>query len=113
MTDKTTSRQDIYSRVTAQIVAANATLHEMLGYAPGEIAGLHVERLLTVAGRIFYQTHVFPTLKLQASVNEVYLNLVDADGLAVPVLLNAVRRPREDRFVSDWIVVAMRQRDEY
>ena len=95
------------------ILEANRTLGRVLSSTPEALAGRHVDRILDVPGRIFYQTHVFPTLKLQASVNEVYLNLVDADGLAVPVLLNAVRRPREDRFVSDWIVVAMRQRDEY
>ena len=73
------------------VVAANATLHDMLGYAPGEIEGRHVERLLTVAGRIFYQTHLFPLLRLHGAAREIFLLLRHA---TVP------QKPRVARKVS-------------
>jgi signal transduction histidine kinase/CheY-like chemotaxis protein len=95
------------------ILLANRTLGDMLQASPGQLQGRHIDRLLNVPGRIFYQTHVFPTLKLQGQVHEIYLSLVDADGIEVPVLLNAVRRARDDRFVSECVVVPMRQRNEY
>jgi signal transduction histidine kinase/ActR/RegA family two-component response regulator len=95
------------------IVAANRTVARLLSSEPQALARAHVDRILDVPGRIFYQTHVFPTLKLQGVVHEVYMNLVDAEGASVPVMLNAVRRARDDRFVSDWAVVPMRQRNEY
>ncbi len=95
------------------VIEANATLGAMLRRAPAAIAGSHVDRLFAPASRIFYQTHVFPTLKLQGTVHEVYVSLRDADDEDVPVLLNAARRPRGERFVSDWVVVPMRQRNQY
>lgn len=95
------------------ILAANRTVAALLSTESRTLAGRPIDRILDVPGRIFYQTHVFPTLKLQATVHEVYMNLVDADGVAVPVMLNAARRARDDRFVSDWAVMPMRQRNEY
>ncbi|HUP96878.1 MAG TPA: ATP-binding protein [Usitatibacter sp.] len=92
---------------------ANATLLMMLGAVRGEIIGAHVDRLLGPPSRIFYQTHVFPTLKLQGTVHEIYISIRAVKGEDVPVLLNARRRPAEDGFASDWVVLPMRQRNEY
>lgn len=96
-----------------RVTAANLTVAGMLGLERAELVGKHVDVLLGVASRIFYQTHVFPTLKLQGTVHEVYVSLRGAAGDEVPVLLNAVRRARAEGFISDWAVVPMRQRNEY
>jgi signal transduction histidine kinase/CheY-like chemotaxis protein len=96
-----------------RVLNANATLGEMLQMPPGAIVGQHVDKLFSAPSRIFYQTHVFPTLKLQGRVHEVYVSMRDSAGDDVPVMLNAARKARDERFVSDWIVVPMRQRNEY
>src|SRR5688572_1078550 len=83
---------------------ANATAGEMLQASPAGLTGRHVDHLLAPPSRIFYQTHVFPTLKLQGSVHEVYVSMLDAKREEVPVLLNAARRAREGRFESEWVV---------
>jgi signal transduction histidine kinase len=92
---------------------ANTTLAEMLG-APDAAAlvGRHVDHLLATPSRIFYQTHVFPTLALQRQVHEVYLSLIDAAGAELPMLMNARRTELGGRTVSEWVVVPMRQRNE-
>jgi signal transduction histidine kinase len=95
------------------IAAVNATFATMLGAAREALEGRHVDAILTTPSRIFYQTHVFPTLKLQGRVHEVYLTLGGAEGEELPVMVNIVRRPRAEQFVSDWIVMLMRQRNEY
>ena len=95
------------------IERANLTLAAMLSMRREALLRCHIDTLLAPASRIFYQTHVFPCLKLQARVNEVYVALRDAKERDVPVLLNAQRLARDGRFVSDWLVVPMRQRDEY
>ena len=92
---------------------ANATIAEMLGARPGDLAGRHVDVVLTTPSRIFYQTHVFPTLRLQGRVHEVYVSLIGAGGEEVPVMLNLRRRTHAGRTVSDWAVIPMRQRNEY
>lgn len=95
-----------------RIRQANATAARMVGVADAAaLAGRHVDALLSAPSRIFYQTHVFPTLRLQGRVHEVYLSLVARDG-EVPMLLNAARRVDAGEEVSDWIVVPMRQRNE-
>src|SRR5947209_15861033 len=91
---------------------ANATLEEMLGARRGALKARHIDRLLNAAGRIFYQTHIFPTLKLQGRLHEVYVSMRDEAGADVPVLLNGVRRARDDRFLTEWVVVPMRQRHQ-
>ena len=95
------------------ILEANATFCAMVLGERGVFVGNHVDRLFTAASRIFYQTHVFPTLKLQGSVHEVYLSFLDSRREEVPVLLNAARKAVEGRFEGHWVVVPMRQRNQY
>ena len=95
------------------ILETNATLRDVLGYAYGELEGRHVEAVLSVGARIFYQTHLFPLLRLSGLVEEVYVSLRARGGADVPVLLNAVRRPRGGAFASDCILVPIRQRSRY
>ncbi|HEY0426763.1 MAG TPA: ATP-binding protein [Pyrinomonadaceae bacterium] len=97
-----------------KIVEANATLLDLLGYERGEILALHVEKILSVAGHIFYQTHFFPLLKLKNQIEEVYLSLRSKSGSDTPVLVNAVRREHRDgRFFNDCVFMPMRQRNQY
>ncbi|MBA3530649.1 MAG: response regulator [Ardenticatenales bacterium] len=98
---------------TGTIVGINATLLELLGYSPGELEGGHIESILSMAGRIFYQTHFFPLLKLHTRVEEVYLLLRSRGGENVPVLANALRRERDGAIVNDCVFVTMRQRARY
>jgi signal transduction histidine kinase len=96
-----------------RVEVANATFARMVGATDVKaITGRHVDTILATPSRIFYQTHVFPTLRLQGEVHEVYLTLLDASGTELPVLLNAQRARRGDQPVSEWVVVAMRQRSE-
>ena len=96
-----------------KIVEANATLLELLGYERGELLDLHIEKIFSVAGRIFYQTHFFPLLKLQGKIEELYLDLRSKTGGNIPVLINGVRRERGEKTFYDCIFVAMRQRNQY
>jgi signal transduction histidine kinase len=95
------------------VAAANATLAEMLGAPDAKaLVGRHIDLMLATPSRIFYQTHVFPTLRLQGTIQEVYVSLIDAAGAEVPVLLNANRVPEVHPSASEWVVVPMRQRNE-
>jgi PAS domain S-box-containing protein len=95
------------------LVDSNRGLEEMLGYAPGELAQANISTILPPGGRIFYHTHLFPLLKMQSRVDEMYLALRTRGGEDVPVLLNGVRRERDGRFVSDCVCLRMIQRNEY
>lgn len=96
-----------------RLLAVNATLRGWLGHPAGRLEGRHIDVLLPAAGRLFYQAHLFPFLKLHGRVEEFYLTLASAAGDEVPVLLNAVRRERDGKPVNDCVVVTLHQRRRF
>src|SRR5919107_5463606 len=95
------------------ILTANATLLGWLGRGGDELVGRHVENIFPPGGRIFYQTHFFPLLKLHGRAEEIYLSLRGAGGEDVPVLVNAARRERADSQVNECVFIPMRQRRRF
>ena len=69
--------------------------------------------LASPGGRVFYQTHFFPLLKLQGEVEEVYLSLRAKTGEEVPFLVNASRAERSGRWENDCVLMRMRQRNQF
>ncbi|MDB4915474.1 MAG: sensor protein [Gemmatimonadetes bacterium] len=95
------------------VVTVNATLCQMLGYDAGEMEGRHVEQLLTVAGRIFYQTHVFPMVRLHGKAEELFLLFRKKDGTDLGALANVARHERAGVAVNDCAVIEVRERRKY
>ena len=95
------------------IELVNATLLELLGYAREELVGRHVETILTVGSRIFYQTHLFPLVTLHGHAEEIFILLRPQRGGDVGALLNANRRKRGDAFVTDCVLMPVRERRKF
>ena len=93
-----------------RVLAANATLLEMLGFAPDEVVGQHIEKILTVGARIFYQTHFFPLLRLHGKADEIFFLLRAKTGDDVAAIANAVRRERDSGWVTDCAMLRVRER---
>jgi PAS domain S-box-containing protein len=71
----------------------NATFLTWTGYSRDElIARRRFVELLTAGGRIFYETHVQPLLRMQGFVREIAFELSCAPGGRLPVLVNATHR---------------------
>ena len=68
---------------------------------------------MSVGSRIFYQTHLFPLLRMQQHAEEIFLALHAADGSEVGVLANAVRRERDGEWVIDCVLVRVRERQKF
>lgn len=100
-------------RDDGSITLVNSTLGEWLGYSPDELQGQHIDHLLPAAGRIFYQTHVFPLLRIQGYVQEVYFPLRRQNGSHVPMLMNAAKRASAEDVTYDCVFMPMHQRDQY
>src|SRR5688572_6003595 len=75
----------------SRIAYINATLLTRLGFTGEELSGRHVETILGVGSRIFYQTHFFPLVKLHGRAQEVFLLLRAKSGEDVGMLCNAVQ----------------------
>ncbi len=96
------------------ILAANATFCGWVGRSKADLLRQRkFQELLAVGSRIFHQTHWAPLLQMQGSVSEVKLELKCADGSALPMVLNAVRREREGRVLHDLALFVARDRDIY
>ena len=71
----------------------NQTFLTWTGYERNELlAGKRFQDLLTVGGRIFYETHYTPLLHMQGFVNEIAFDLLCHDGRHLPVLINSVQK---------------------
>jgi PAS domain S-box-containing protein len=95
------------------VVTTNRTLAQMLGYECAEIEGKHIEGLLTIAGRIFFQTHVYPLVRLQGEARELFVLWRHKDGGDVGALLNAKREDTQAGARIHCVMMEVRERRKY
>lgn len=75
-----------------KIIKANQTLKQWIG-TPGEsMEGRRFSDLLSMGGKIFYETHLRPLLHMQGYFDEVSLELSGINNSKFPVLANALKR---------------------
>lgn len=80
-------------RADGTVLQANALLRDWVGRAADELDRLRFSDLLSVGGRIFWETHLSPLLHVDGRVDEVALELCSSAG-RTPVLMTAVvQRP--------------------
>src|SRR5690349_8639396 len=90
---------------------ANRTLLGWLGQLLDDLQGQNIDTILPASGRIFYQTHLFPLLRMQGHVEEVYLPLLHKDGSSIPMLMNAaIRKGHDAEVLCDYVFMPMYQR---
>jgi len=84
----------------------NKTLCTWTGYSPAYFAGKRLHEFLNMAGRIYYETHIAPLLRMQGFFNEFALDFVTESGERLPVLANAAeQRVAEGAVLSTRFVV--------
>jgi PAS domain S-box-containing protein len=74
------------------IVRANRTFLNWMGYAADELQGSLFQKHLTLAGRIYHETHFAPLLRMQGSIREIALDFVCSNGERLPTLVTAIQR---------------------
>jgi PAS domain S-box-containing protein len=75
-----------------RFLRANETFLTWTGYAREELLERRFQELLSIGGRIFYETHLGPLVKMQGFVHEVQLEIVKKDGSLLPVLFNTLTK---------------------
>lgn len=91
----------------------NQTLLILLGYDLNELKGNHVNIILTVPSRSFYQLYFIPMIRLQEKLEEMYLVFKSKTNNDIPVLINALRKERHGEVVYDCVLFQMKKRYEY
>jgi sigma-B regulation protein RsbU (phosphoserine phosphatase) len=79
-----------------RIIRSNRTFSTWIGTPSEQLIGKRLRDLLNVAGRMFYETHFAPLLRMQGFFNEVALDVVTANGKTIPMLANAKERRDAD-----------------
>ena len=79
-----------------RIVKANRTIADWLGRPADKLIGTPIHDLLGFGGRIAYETHLAPLLRMQGHVHEIALDLLTADGEKVPAIANAAEKRAAD-----------------
>jgi signal transduction histidine kinase len=95
------------------VTFANRWVCDLLGVEPADLLGRHVESMLSVGSRIFYQTHLFPLLRLHGAAYEMFVLLRASDGTDIGTLLNAVRRERDGHLVTDCVLLRVEERTKF
>lgn len=104
----------LVARTDGTILRVNSTLCQALDFREDELVGVkRVQNLLSVGGRLFFQTHCGPLLGMQGSVAEVQLEVLGRDGKRTPVLINIVRKKIDTEVVDIWSIVVTIERRAY
>ena len=72
-----------------RIEYVNATLLMWTGHAAAEMVGKRFSDFLNMAGRVYYETHVAPLLRMQGFFNEFAIDMTTAAGEHLQMIVNA------------------------
>ena len=96
-----------------KIVEVNQTLCKMSGYTKDELLDQKFEILLNMPGKIFFQTHFFPMLKMQLRADEIFLDIIGKDSGIIPVVTNSVRNEHSDPVMNSCVFLAVHNRRKF
>jgi phosphoserine phosphatase RsbU/P len=94
-----------------RIAKVNATLTTWTGFEADKFIGRRLHQFLNMAGRIYYETHIAPLLRMQGSFNEFALDFETAAGERLPVIANASERRDADGGLLFTCVVVIKATD--
>jgi sigma-B regulation protein RsbU (phosphoserine phosphatase) len=94
-----------------RIAKVNHTLCTWTGYSRDHVVGKRVHQFLNMAGRIYYETHIAPLLRMQGFFNEFALDFVTDRGDRVPVIANAAEQRATDGTLLSTRLIVIRAID--
>ena len=75
-----------------RIEHANRTFLGWTSHASEQLIGKRFSDVLTMAGRIYYETHIAPLLRIQGTFEEFAIDVLRADGQPLQMIANAAER---------------------
>lgn len=95
------------------LLEVNEFLCANVHYSAAELKGEKIDVLSTVSTKIFYQTHLFPLMKLQGHAEEIYITLQKRNGEHLPVLINAERKEINGIFINIYAGIIVHNRKKF
>jgi sigma-B regulation protein RsbU (phosphoserine phosphatase) len=100
-----------------KVHAASGAMATLVGHTPETLHGQGMELFLPPAGKMFMQTHVWPTLFSAGELLEGYLNLRPSQTPGrvtdVPVMFNAQVKGIDGRPLCHWVFFEVRGRSRF
>lgn len=79
------------------IIKVNTTFSSWLGFKKEELEGKYsFQNLLSMGGKIYFDTHFWPLIQLKDQVSEINLDVISKSSKRLPVLVNAVKLSSSD-----------------
>jgi phosphoserine phosphatase RsbU/P len=78
--------------LNGRIEYVNRTFLGWSGHSADQMLGKRFSDFLTMAGRIYYETHIAPLLRMQGAFEEFAIDAVKADGSPLQMIANASER---------------------
>ena len=94
-----------------RIAKVNQTLCSWTGYSHDQFADKRIHQFLNIAGRIYYETHIAPLLRMQGFFNEFALDFVTESGQRVATIANAAEQRAPDGTLLSTRLVVIRATD--
>jgi hypothetical protein len=79
-----------------RILRINARLAGWVGKPPADFQGGLISDILTLAGKMYYETHLGPLLRMQGFFDEIALELAGPGKERLPVIVNGLERRDEN-----------------
>ena len=95
------------------LTKANKTFLKEMGYQEEEVIGKHIENLLRPGNKMIFHSYFYPSIHSQGEVNELFIKLMNAEGVEVPFLMNAHQYEEKSEKFVDCILLPIRKRIEY
>ncbi|OMD15601.1 PAS domain-containing protein, partial [Paenibacillus odorifer] len=73
------------------ILDVNQTFLDGMGYQQVDLVNKHFESIMSTANKLIFHSYFYPFINLNGHVEELFINLKDSKGQAVPYLLNGRR----------------------
>ena len=74
---------------------------------------IHIEALLPLPSRIFFQTHLFPMLRKYERVEELFFYLKNTAGESIPVMCNSCKVQYKGHGAYFWVMFVARERQKF
>ena len=94
-----------------RISKVNTTLEAWTGFPAEKFIGQRLHQFLNMAGRIYFETHIAPLLRMQGFFSEFALDFETAAGERLPVIANAAERRNPDGTVLFMALVVIKATD--
>ncbi|MCH8569750.1 MAG: PAS domain-containing protein [Balneolales bacterium] len=98
------------------IININNTLLEWLNYERSEILfKKKFQDLLSIGGKIYFETHIMPLLQMQGDVHEINIDIKGRNDSKLPALINArrIENTPHNKPVYRFSVLNITQRKQY